>query len=341
MLRSFIAPVAALAALLVLPAAADAQAAPDFYKGRTVTLYVGSSVGGAYDAYGRMVARFIGRHIPGNPTIVVENMEGAAGLQLANWLAQGAPKDGTVFGIISHAIPFVPLLGLPGAVFKGTDFAWLGSASNDVSVCVAWKTSPVKTFADSFTDGAYRRRDRRGKQRHGAVPAHSEWGARHKIKDHPRLSRRQRDRSRHGARRGRGALRLRVVGPRLDPLRLDQEQGRQCAGAGALEKHKDLPDTPLVTDFAKTDAQHQILKLNFASLTMFWPFLAPSGTTPDRVAILRKAFMETMSDPDFLAECGKARLEINALPGDKVEALVKEIYQTPPDIVKQAAAMLN
>ena len=109
----------------------------------------------------------------------------------------------------------------------------------------------------------------------------------------------------------------------------------------ALDKHKDLPDTPLVTDFAKTDAQRQILKLIFARETMGRPFLAPPGTNPDRVAILRKAFMDTMNDPDFLAEAGKEKLEISAVPGDKVEALVKEIYQTPPDIAKQAAAMLD
>ena len=109
----------------------------------------------------------------------------------------------------------------------------------------------------------------------------------------------------------------------------------------ALDKHKDLPDTPLVTDFAKTDVQHQILKLIFARETMGRPFLAPPGTNPARVAILRKAFMDTMADPDFLAEADKEKLEISAVPGDKVEALVKEIYQTPPDIAKQAAAMLN
>ena len=109
----------------------------------------------------------------------------------------------------------------------------------------------------------------------------------------------------------------------------------------ALEKHKDLPDTPLAIDFAKTDAQHQILKLMFARQTMGRPFLAPPGTNPDRVAILRRAFMDTMADPDFLAESDKAKLEISAIPGDKVEALVKEIYQTPPDIAKQAAAMLD
>jgi tripartite-type tricarboxylate transporter receptor subunit TctC len=340
MLRPFIAPVTALAALLVLPAAAEEQAAPDFYKGKMVTLYIGFSVGGGYDAYGRMVARFIGRHIPGNPTIVVENMVGAGSLRLANWLAQLAPKDGTAFGTISHGTGFDPLLGFPGTDFEGTDFAWLGSANKDVSVCVSWKTSPVKTFVDLTTKEL----------------TVGSSGTSDDTAQFPRIM------------NGILGTKFKVVTgyPGANEINLAMERGEvegRCGFAwsalvsthsdwiknkdvnvlvqGALEKHKDLPDTPLVTDFAKTDTQRQILRLIFARETMTWPFLAPPGTNPDRVAILRKAFMDTMTDPDFLAECDKAQLEINALPGDKVEALVKEIYQTPPDIAKQAAAMLN
>jgi tripartite-type tricarboxylate transporter receptor subunit TctC len=341
MLRRFIASVAALAALLVLPAAADAQAAPDFYKGKAVTLYIGYSVGGGYDTYGRIVARFIGRHIPGNPAIVVENMEGAGGLRLANWLAQLAPKDGTAFGIVSRGTGFDPLLGVSEAAFKGTDFAWLGSANNDVSVCVSWKTSPVETFADVLTKELTL----------GAVAGGSDDTA-----QFPRIL------------NGVLGTKFKMVSgyPGTNDIVLAMERGEVAGLCGwswssvvathanwiqdkdinvlvqtALDKHKDLPDTPLVMDFAKTDAQHQILKLIFARETMGRPFLAPPGTDPDRVAILRKAFMDTMNDPDFLAEARKEKLEISAVPGDKVEALVKEIYQTPPDIAKQAAAMLD
>jgi tripartite-type tricarboxylate transporter receptor subunit TctC len=337
MLRPFI---AAFAALLALPAAANAQAMPDFYSGKTVTLYIGYSVGGGYDVYGRIVGRFIGRHIPGNPTVVVENMTGAGSLRLANWLSKVAPKDGTAFGIISRGTAFDPLLGLPGAAFKGTDFAWLGSANNDVSVCVSWKTSPVKTFADLLT--------------HELTVGSS--GASDDTAQFPRIM------------NGVLGTKFKVITgyPGGNDANLAMERGEVEGRCGwswssvvsthadwlrdkdvnvlvqtALEKHKDLPSTPLVTDFAKTDEQRQILKLVFARETMGRPFVAPPDTNPDHVAILRKAFMDTMNDPDFLAEADREKLEISAVPGDKVEALVKEIYQTPPEVAKKAAEMLN
>jgi tripartite-type tricarboxylate transporter receptor subunit TctC len=341
MLKSLITPVAALAALLALPAAAGAQAPTDFYKGKTISVYVGASVGGGYDTYARIVARFIGRHIPGNPAVVVENMDGAGGLRLANWLTQVAPKDGTAIGTLQRGIAFVPLLGISGAAFNGPDFAWLGSANNDVSVCVSWKTSPVKLFTDLFTH---------------ELAAGALGGGSDDTAQFPRVL------------NGVLGTKFKLVSgyPGTNDIVLAMERGEVEGLCGwswssvvathsnwiadksinvlvqtALDKHKDLPDTPLVSDFAKTDTQRAILKLIFARETMGRPFLAPPGTDPGRVAILRKAFTDTMADPDFLAEASKEKLEVNAVPGDKVDALVKEIYQTPPDIAKQAAAMLN
>jgi tripartite-type tricarboxylate transporter receptor subunit TctC len=109
----------------------------------------------------------------------------------------------------------------------------------------------------------------------------------------------------------------------------------------ALTKHSDLPDVPLVTDLAKNDAQRQMLRMIFARQVMGRPFVAPPGVPKERVAALRKAFMDTLADPDFLADCAKAKLEIAPVPGDKVEALVKEIYATPAEVAKQAAAALK
>ena len=340
MWKPIIAPLAALATLAAQNCVASAQAASDFYKGRTVSLYVGYSVGGGYDTYGRVVARFIGRHIPGNPAVVVENMDGAGGMRLANWLAQVAPKDGTAIGIISRGTDFAPLLGVPGAKFNGTEFGWLGSANNDVSVCVSWKTSPVKTFNDllahELTVGAVSNSDDTGQF---ARVLNGVFGAKMKI----------------------------VSGyPGTNDVLLALERGEVEGICGwswssvvanhskwvrdkdikvlvqtALDKHRDLADTPLVTDFARTDEQRRILKLIFARETMGRPFLAPPGVDPDHLAILRRAFMDTLADPDFLAEARNEKLEINAVSGDKIEALVQDIYQTPPDIAKRAAAMLG
>ena len=128
-----------------------AQTPADFYKGKNVELYIGYSVGGGFDLYARVLARHIGKYIPGNPTVVPKNMEGAGSLRLANWLAKVAPRDGTVFGTFGRGVPFYTLLGLPGPQFKATDFSWIGSASNEVSMCVSWGTSKITKIEDVLT----------------------------------------------------------------------------------------------------------------------------------------------------------------------------------------------
>src|SRR5215204_629698 len=128
-----------------------AQSPADFYKGKNVDLYIGYSVGGAYDLYARMLARHMGKHLPGNPNVLPKNMEGAGALRLANWLYNVAPKEGTAFGIIGRGTGFDPLLGNTAAKFDATKYTWIGSANNEVSVCVAWHTSPIRKFEDMLT----------------------------------------------------------------------------------------------------------------------------------------------------------------------------------------------
>src|ERR1700733_7041847 len=140
------------AAAALVAASAQAQGPADFYKGRNVDLYVGYSVGGAYDLYSRGLARPLGEHIPGNPTVVVKNMEGAGSLRLANWLYRIAPKDGSVIGMIGRGTGFDPVLGQTAAQFDGTKFTWLGSANHEVSVCVSFEgRSGVTRFEDLLT----------------------------------------------------------------------------------------------------------------------------------------------------------------------------------------------
>src|SRR5205807_6735681 len=141
----------ALAVLALPPASARAQTPAEFFKGRTVDLYIAYSVGGGYDLYARLLARHLGKHIPGNPTVVPKNMEGAGGLRLANWLYQAAPRDGTALGATSRSVAFDPLLGNKAAQYDASKFTWIGSANDEVSVCVAWETSGVRTFEDVLT----------------------------------------------------------------------------------------------------------------------------------------------------------------------------------------------
>ena len=330
------------ALLAALPASiASAQSPADFYKGRTVELYVGYSVGGAYDLYARTIARFLGRHIPGNPTVIVKNMEGGGSLRLANWLFRVAPKDGSVLATIGRGTGFDPILGQQGAQFDGTKFTWLGSANNETSVCVAWNaTSGISKFEDLLTR----------QMTVGGTSMSADTDQFPKVID------------------GVFGAKMKIVSgyPGGNDVVLAMERGEIQGRCGwswssimsthkawidekkitvlvqlALRKHPELPNVPLIMDLAKTDEQKQVLKLIFARQTMGRPYLAPPGIPADRAAALRKAFMDTMADKDFLVEAEKEKLEITPVDGADLQNLVAEVYATPAEIEKKAAALLN
>jgi tripartite-type tricarboxylate transporter receptor subunit TctC len=327
-------------ALLLIAASADAQSTADFYKGRKVELYTGYSVGGAYDLYARTLARHLGRHIPGNPTIVPKNLEGAGSLRLANWLYNVGAKDGAVLATIGRGTAFDPLLGSKGAQFQADKFTWIGSANNEVSVCVAWKTSGITRFEDLFdkeliVGGTGQAAD---------------------TDQFPRIL------------NGVLGTRLKIVTgyPGGNDVTLAMERGEVKGRCGwswssvvsthkrwiedgsitvlvqlSLNKHPNLAGIPLVMDFVKTDEQRQIFKLIFARQVMGRPFLAPPGVPKDRAEALREAFARTMLDPEFLADAEKMQLEITPVTGDETEKLVAELYQTPKAIAAKAAEFIR
>ena len=329
--------VVALAALSI--AMANAQGPAAFYQGKSIELDIGYSVGGGYDLYARLVARHLGRHIPGNPAIVPKNMEGAGSLRLANYLYAAAPRDGTVIGATSRGAAFDPLLNEKGAQFDASKFSWIGSANNEVSVCVALTTSGIASFNDVLTkpltigstgvgDDTYQ------------FPAlmNAVLGAKFKIvTGYPggndvslALER--------GEVQGRcGWSWSSVVATRLDWV---TSKKMIVLVQMSLSKHPDLPDVPLVMDLARTNEERQIFKLIFARQVMGRPFVAPPGVPADRVATLRQAFAETMTDKAFLDDAAQGKFEINPVGGEQLEALVKEIYQTPPEVTKKTAAIL-
>jgi len=331
--------VAALVAFLsALPARAEGPA--EFYKGKNVELYVGYSVGGAYDLYTRVLARHLGKHIPGNPTIVPKNLEGAGSLRLANWLYNVGAKDGTVIGTIGRGTAFDPLLGSRGAQFQADKFTWIGSANNEVSVCVAWKTSGISKFADVF-------------ERELIVGG---TGQAADTDQFPRIL------------NGVLGTKFKIVTgyPGGNDVTLAMERGEVQGRCGwswssvlstykrwfddgsitvlvqmSLNKHAGLPDVPLVMDFAKTDEQKQIFKLIFARQVMGRPYLAPPRVPNDRANALREAFMRTMEDPEFLGEAEAAQLEITPVSGEQVEKLVMELYKTPKPVAAKAAEFIR
>ncbi len=330
---------ASAAIVLFVTSQVQAQNVADFYKSKNVELYIGYSVGGGYDLYARVLARHIGSHIPGNPTVVVKNMEGAGSLRLANWLYRIAPKDGSVFGIIGRGTGFDPLLGQQAAQFDATKFTWIGSGNHEVSVCVAFQGHGITTFDDL----------RAKEMTVGGTGASADTDQFPKVVN------------------GVLGTKMKIVSgyPGGNDIVLAMERGELQGRCGwswssvkathgswiaekklnilvqlSLQKHPDLPDVPLVVDLAKTDGDRQILKLIFARQVMGRPFLAPPGIPAERAEALRKAFMATMADPAFMADAEKSQLEVNPVACDDLQKLVAEIYRTPPEVAKKAAQLL-
>ncbi len=331
---------AAAALLAVTAPAGHAQSVADFYKGRNVDLYIGYSAGGAYDLYARLLSRHLGKHIPGNPAVVPKNMTGAGSLVLANWLYNVAPKDGTAIGIIGRGTGFDPVLNNQKAKFEGPKFTWLGSANNEVSVCVAWHTAKIETFEDLRSKplvvggtSASADTDQFPKILNGVL------GTKFKIvSGYP-------GGNEVGLAMERGEVQGRCgwswSSVKSTHLSWYKEKKFHILVQLALQKHPDLPDVPLVIDLAKTDEQRKILELIFARQVMGRPFLAPPGLPPERAAALRKAFLDTMTDNEFLADANKAKMEITPVPGEEIEKLVTRVYATPKALAGEAAAMIE
>jgi tripartite-type tricarboxylate transporter receptor subunit TctC len=332
---------AAAAGLALCPiSAARAQSPGEFYKGRNVDLYIGYSAAGGYDIYARALARHMGRHIAGNPTIVPRNMPGAGSLVLANWLYNVAPRDGTAFGTIGRGVAFDPLLGSTKAQFDASKFNWIGSMNDEVSVCVAWHTTGITKLEQVMQteltvggSGPSADTDQFPKVLNDTI------GTKFKI----------------------------VTGyPGGNDIDLAMERGEVMGRCGwswssviathkkwldenkinvlvqlSLSKHADLPSVPLVMDFARDNEQKQIFKLVFARQPMGRPFVASPDIPADRTAALRMAFVDTMKDTAFLAEAEKMQLEINPVSGNAVQEIVQEAYQTPKAVADKVADMVN
>jgi tripartite-type tricarboxylate transporter receptor subunit TctC len=326
---------AALFALLFPTAAILAQSADNIYKGRDIDLYIGYSTGGAYDLYARLIGRHMGAHIPGNPTLVPKNMEGAGSLRLANYLYRVAPQDGSAFGTLGRGIAFDPLLIGQGDAFDAQKFGWIGSANNEVSVCVALKGSGIAKFEDLFSNeltvggtGTSADTDQFPRVLNSVLGTHFKIVEGYPGGNDVVLA------MERGEVKGRCGWSWSSI--KSTHKSWIDENKMVVLVQLSLTRHPELPDVPLVSDFAKTDEQRQILKMVFARQVMGRPYLAPPNLPTERLATLRQAFMETMTDKDFLAEADNIQLEINPVSGADVEKLVKDVYATPPDIIAKA-----
>ncbi len=324
---------------LAAPAAAQAQSVADFYKGKTINVIVGYTAGGGYDLYARALARHMGKHLPGSPNFIVQNITGAGSLNAANNLYNVAPKDGTSFGTFGRGLAMEPLIGTARVQFDATKFTWLGSGTNEISLCATWHTSPVKTWQDALkTQFAV------GGEGAGSDPdtyaafVRNVFGVKlklvtgyHGTSDIILAI----ERGEVDGRCGWSWSSVKSTRPSWIP-----EKKLNYLFHMSDAKAPELQHIPTISDFAN-DRQKQILRLVTSRQTMGRPFAAPPGVPADRAAALREAFMATLKDPAFLAEADKLKLEVNPVSGDDVTRLVAELYATPKDIVEEARVAIK
>jgi tripartite-type tricarboxylate transporter receptor subunit TctC len=332
---------------MILVALAPASRADDlaqFYAGKTITLYIGSTPGGGYDSYARLLARHWSEHIPGHPTIVPSNMPGAGSNKLAYYMYWVAPRDGTAVGEIFAGAIMEPLISDKTVAHDPTKFAYIGSANNEVFLCALRSDAPVKTFAEAFkTEVRLGASATGGSSRDFPAMLDNVLGTKFKIV-------------------------VGYPGSREMMLAVDQGEVSGLCGIGESSYAEARPDwfssgklfplaqealkpdpamsarhVPMTLDFAKTPEERQVLELMYSQEVFGRPFVAPPGTPPDRVAALRRSFMETLTDPATIVDAKRARLELEPISGEEVAATIAKVFATPPAIVarlKDAIAKL-
>jgi tripartite-type tricarboxylate transporter receptor subunit TctC len=330
---------AAVGALSMIGAAwpAHGVSAPEFYKGRVVQVLVGFSPGGGYDLYARVLARHLGKHIPGHPTVVIQNMPGAGSVKAANYLYNVAAKDGTVMATFDRGLPMERLLGrTEGQRFDATKFTWIGSVTDEPSICAFSRSSGIGSWQDMKTKpfkvgGAGATAD---DEIYANVLRNMFHLPLRVVSGYP----------------GRAETVLSIQRGEIDGLcgwswsslmsrdrRLYDSKDVTVSLQLGVEKNLDLPGVPLVGDLTADPKEKAALKLIFSRLTIARPFAAPPGLAPERAGTLREAFDATMKDPQFLAEMQRLALEVRPQSGVHVEQLVREVYTYPAEIVKIAA----
>jgi tripartite-type tricarboxylate transporter receptor subunit TctC len=325
----------ALAATLMVAAPVSAaESLEDFYKGKTMKLIVGSDVGGGYDVYGRLMAKHIGRFIPGNPTFVVQNVPGAGGIPAANQIYNVLPQDGTVIGGIQRSTLFSQILGEPGPQYDVTKFNWMGSLNNESGIIFTWHTSKVRTFDDltkyesNFGSS--------GPNESEALPTMliNMIGAKIKvIGGYPSTTA-----------VGLAIERGEVEGVSQSWSTLKTQHPDWLSGNKvnllvqmSMTKDKDLPNVPLIADaiaphllpeYKGTEGEN-LLRIMLAQKVMGRPYVIGPGVPADRVAALRKAFNQVLTDKEFLEDSAKAKVDITPVGGDEIQNMVERLAATP------------
>ena len=325
-----------LALGVVLCVALPAQAQDDvaaFYKGKVVRLLVGIGVGSGYDINARLVARYLPKYIPGNPTVIVQNQPGAGSLSMTNQLYAGGPFDGTAIGASFNGLPTTPLLQPAGARFEAVKLNWVGSTNRETQAMYVWHTAPIQKLGDLATTEMIVGAQAPGSTQYDYPKlAEKLFGWKFKIitgyEATPKIHLAMERGEVHGTWANWSTLKA------ISEQWIKDKKIRILA-QWALRRHPELPDVPLILEQAKTQEQKQALDLALARLEFGRPFFMPPNVPAERVNAIRRAFDAVMKDKEFLEEADKLKIEIDPLGGEQVAALIEQIYKTPAATVER------
>lgn len=310
----------------------------DVLKGKSVSMYISSGVGGLNDTTGRLVAEHMPRHLPGNPNILVRNMPGAGGLKATLFLYNQVARDGTAMGVVQRSIATQPLLGIKGAEFNPLEFSWLGSTTSEVSVAVSWNSEKVKTIHDALTHELMVGASGEGNDG-GAFPRVVNYFVGTKIRPiHGYVSGTDIILAmERGEVHGRFGWSWGSVKSR-EAKRLKDGTIKVLLQMG-LKKAPDL-DAPLVLDLAKNETDRKAMEVIFAATTIGWPSLLPPKVPDDMVKAYRDAYKATMKDAKFIEAATKRSLELDPVTGEEIQAIIANVYASPPEAVTRARSSL-
>jgi len=321
------------AAAILFSGAAQADPIADFYKGKRVKIIVGASSGGGYGTYARMIANYLGDNIPGKPRIIAQFMQGAASIRAANYVYNVAPRDGTVLGATQRAIPFLPLFGKKGPKYDPQKFNYIGSINNEVSICVSWHTTGVKTIQDVMQKELIIGGAGANDTENFPAVLNNILGTKFKI----------------------------ITGYTGVGINLAMERGEVYGRCGwswtsfknqkgewlrdkkvnvliqlSLKKLPEIGNVPLVTDLAKTKEDRQVFELLFAPQVMGRPYLMGPDVPKERVEAMRVAFAKTAQHPELVKKLNRAQMDVSLVTGAEIETIVANAYKTPKAIVDRS-----
>ncbi len=318
------------------------DAVADFYRGKQVAIIVGSSAGGGYDTYARLVARHLGDHIPGHPEVVVQNMPGAGSNKAAGYIYSVAPKDGTAIGAVFPGALLDPLIGDISVQHDPKKLGYVGNANSDVYICFVRSDAPVKTFQDTFHHvvivGAS---NAGGTTRDLPAMLNNLLGTKFRVVTGYAGSKEITLAIERGE--VNGACGIGWTGlPTMHPDWFAGEKRMRVLVQLDMKGHPELNalGVPLDAQFAKTDEDRQVMELIQSQAVFGRPYILPPAVPAERVAAVRKAFVDTMNDPALSAEAKGMQLDINFMAGDELQALIAKLYALPPNIVARAKQAL-